>query len=408
MASDSTTQVASSKEDGDKTVTAEEEGGGVGRNIGRASQDGSYSKLEPDWTRYPTDPEVDGSRHFSDLEVVRPGLEVNPSYGHAEAIRSGNLQAFHPGVMGLGESQGPMAAHPGVGKDAEGPIAVEQQPSDGPESAPTKRQTILGLRKPYFWAALAVVVLLVIGGVVGGAVGGTRHQGSSTSTSGSGSGSSGSGSSGGGSATTSSAGSAPTAPATGVKLGSNLAATAWTVSETRYQYRVYYQDDDNAIKESAYDSLTGSWQVATILDGSGVSPNTSIAVASSKQSGSGSATVVCNPSHCDVYLHYLLTRLSRSICTTSTTTLTSKSYFPRTGRSIILHPPGLGSPLTLTLVENSPRTSWGASYARIPLSSPTRHGMSSRFITTLLRKCGRKHLRSRSQVMPRRCSTARL
>lgn len=284
MASASTTQVASSKEDGDKATTEEE------KNTAEASQDGSYSKLEPDWTRYPSDPEVDGTKHFSDLEVVSPGLEVSPSHGHAEGIRSGNLQAFHPGVMGLGESQGPMATHPGIGKDAEGPIAVEQ-PVDGPESEPTKQQqTLLGLRKPYFWAVVAAVVLLVIGGVVGGAVGGTRHHtSSSTSTSGSGSSSS---VGPGGSATTSSAGSAPTGAKTGIKFGSNLAATAWTVSDTRYQYRVYYQDDDNAIKESGYDSLTGSWQVATILNGSGVLPNTSIAVAASKQSAAGSDTVV--------------------------------------------------------------------------------------------------------------------
>ncbi|EXJ82384.1 hypothetical protein A1O3_06197 [Capronia epimyces CBS 606.96] len=284
MAKTSSTQVPSSDENETEETAVRSTG-----------QDGSYSKLESNQTKHLSDPEVAPSKHFSGLEVVNHGhgysdLEVAPSHGHLEGIQSGNLQAYQPGVIGLGESQGLMPTHPGVGKDAEGLIAAEKN-IESPDEEPGRKGTILGLRRRDFWVVVVVgVVLLVIGAVIGGAIGGTRHHSSSSTESTSNP--SGSGSAGSGTATTSS-GSAATSTAAkrGIKQGSELAALAWTVSDTRYQYRVYYQDEDNAIKESAYDSLTGSWQVGTVLDGSEVSPGTSIAAASPKESNSGSDSV---------------------------------------------------------------------------------------------------------------------
>ena len=282
MTTPSTTVVGSSNEDEKKETSSEV-----------TPQDASYSNLEVDWTRHTSDLEVDGSRHFSDLEAVRHGhsdLEVNPAHGHSEGILSGNLQAYHPGVAGLGHSQGPIPGPLGPGKDAEGPQAIENYGKEVAENAPKGRKTILGVRKSYFWAGIAVVTLLIIAGAVGAGVGATRHKSSSGSNSGSSSSGSGSGSS------TTSGGSAPSSTTTvntGIKRGSSLASLAWTVTESRYQYRVYYQDDDNAIKESAFDSMSGSWRVTTIVDGRDVLPDTSIATTSSKQSSADSDTVVC-------------------------------------------------------------------------------------------------------------------
>jgi hypothetical protein len=142
-----------------------------------------------------------------------------------------------------------------------------------------------------FWVCLAVLDLLITGAVVGGAFGGTHKSssssGSSTPTSGAATSPSY------GSITSSTLPTSSTVARNGIRQDSKLAALAWTVTSTRYQYRAYYQDVDNSIKESAYDSATGSWGVSKIVDGSNVTSGTAIAASSSKQAPSSADAVVC-------------------------------------------------------------------------------------------------------------------
>lgn len=223
-----------------------------------------------------SDLEVDWRKHFSDPEAVRPGhstLEVAPGLGHVEGLREDNLQAYHPGVDQ--DADGAIPYHPGVAgnKYSEGPIPSEKG-TDQSTVGSAKKRIICGLSRQAFWLIVFIIVLIVIGAVVGGAVGGTRGGSKSPASSGQSASSSG--------------------VDTGIRNDSSLAAVAWEVNSTHYQYRVYYQDDRDSIKESAYDSATGSWTVSTVVDGTGVSPGTSIAATSSKHAVSGSDSTVSN------------------------------------------------------------------------------------------------------------------
>lgn len=243
-----------------------------------------FSDLEVDARKldYPN-LEVDNRKHLSDPEVVNldhSNLEVTPGYRSGEVLENDNLQAYHPAVSGNKDASGPIPVHPDN----------ENYEKPTPES-PIPR--IWGIKRRTFWICLFAVIILVILAAVGGTVGGvvgSNHKSSS-----------GSGSP---SATTSAGTATPTSSSTpsssatavtntGILHDSKLAALAWTITSTHYKYRVYYQDVDNSIKESAYDSTTGSWSVLKIVNGSGVSPGTSIAASSSKQAFS-SGEVVCN------------------------------------------------------------------------------------------------------------------
>lgn len=135
-----------------------------------------------------------------------------------------------------------------------------------------------GIKSKAFWICCIVAALLVIAAVVGGVVGSTHHKSSSlsvpvqaTSTK--------------SRITTSTSASASPTPTRliGIHPDSKLATVAVNTSSTTYQYRVYYQDVDNSLKESAYYSRTNSWNVRLIIDGSGVAPGTSLADASVKE-----------------------------------------------------------------------------------------------------------------------------
>ena len=133
-----------------------------------------------------------------------------------------------------------------------------------------------------FWIVLVILGLLIIGGAVGGALGAKSANKKSTASK----------TNSGPSSTSGGTSSSATAVYRGIRPDSQLAALAWTVSSTRYQYRVYYQDTDNSLKESAYDSSSSQWTVTKILNGSNVMPGTYIAASAPSQAESGSSAVV--------------------------------------------------------------------------------------------------------------------
>lgn len=254
-----------------------------------------YSDLEVDARKLDyASLEVDSRKHHNDPEVVdldHSHLEVTPGYGSGEVLENDSLQAYHPAVSGNKDASGPIPCHPDN----------ENYERNAPKS-PQPR--ICGIKRKTFWICLVAAILLVILAAVGGTVGsvvGSNHNSSSGShpvvTS--------------GGTATSTANGTPSSSATavantGIRPDSKLAALAWTVTPTHYKYRVYYQDVDNSIKESAYDSTTGSWSVLKVVNGSGVSPGTSIAASSSKQASSSSGEVVCtHPQECLLWVNKL-------------------------------------------------------------------------------------------------------
>lgn len=234
---------------------------------------------DADRSKHFSDLEVDGRKHYSDLETIQPDhstLEVAASHGRVESLGHSNLQAYHPGVSDIGQSSGPYPYHPGVNKVSEGPI-LDEKPAGKADKAEKRR--ICGLRRRNFWIVLALALVIVIAAAVGGGVGGTINKSSSRSNSSSVPSNASPTDSGGESNANSTT---DVDPSNGIRTNTNLATVAWRVSDSRYQYRVYYQGEDDSLKESAYDSTDGSWTVSTLVDGSAVAPNTTIAAAASK------------------------------------------------------------------------------------------------------------------------------
>lgn len=252
----------------------------------------SVSGLEVDNREHESGLEVDGRPQFSDdPELVRnhySDLEVAPSHGQIESLTHQNLQAYHPDVPNDGDSRGLIPYHPGVNRDVEAPIFDEKNPTSSVTVAEAPKRTC-GLRPRTFWILLAVILVVIVAAAVGGGVGGslgyTRRlmNGSSNSNDNSSSGSNSTSSSAPNSTSTQD-------PKNGIRTDSSLAAVAWRGSNSQYQYRVYYQGDENALKESAYDSTTGSWRVSVLVKGSQVADATPITATSSKNSSDGVST----------------------------------------------------------------------------------------------------------------------
>lgn len=95
---------------------------------------------------------------------------------------------------------------------------------------------------------LALVIVSIIGGVVGGVVGTKSRKSGSGSPTGN--------------------GTSPTGTPTtirGIRPGSALAAVAYYDTAGIGNHRVYYQDESNKIRESAWDEVGRNWTVRTLL-----------------------------------------------------------------------------------------------------------------------------------------------
>lgn len=145
----------------------------------------------------------------------------------------------------------------------DGKQAVDTEVHNAPaeSSRPTEERKIFGLRRKTFFILLPVVLVLIIAAAVGGGVGGSRAARNRKQTDHA-------------SSTT------PQAPATtrGRYPNTGLAAMQWTDLNGTLHKRLYYQDNNNKVRESAWDNNTAfdtAWKVNVISDA--VKPGTPIA-----------------------------------------------------------------------------------------------------------------------------------
>ncbi len=117
-----------------------------------------------------------------------------------------------------------------------------------------RRGTICGLRRKWFYILLAVIVVVVIGAAVGGGVGATVGKSSDSDSDSS-------------SSNSTSPSQNSTTPITGLNSNSSLASAAYNDSSNTLQYRVYYQDENDMIKESAWNDTEQTWYVSNDATG---------------------------------------------------------------------------------------------------------------------------------------------
>lgn len=131
--------------------------------------------------------------------------------------------------------------------DGKLPVAASLYNVHAESSPPTKEHKIFGLRRKIFFILLVMVLVLIIAGAVGGGVGGAiaaRNRNKNA---------------------------APKA-ATASQVGcanTGLAAMLWTDLNGTLHKRLYYQDNNDKIRESAWDNSTSfntAWNVNAISD----------------------------------------------------------------------------------------------------------------------------------------------
>ncbi|OCL05167.1 hypothetical protein AOQ84DRAFT_441627 [Glonium stellatum] len=130
------------------------------------------------------------------------------------------------------------------------PQVVEQYAYYAPEKEivqppPARRNPFLHGRR--LWILVIVVVLVIVGAVLGGVLGTTLNHGSNNSHAQS-------------ATTTGTPTAAPTGTSKpiGIRQNSPLAVTGWRTGGN-FSIRVYFQNDDNFLSYSAYESGTGNW-----------------------------------------------------------------------------------------------------------------------------------------------------
>lgn len=151
-----------------------------------------------------------------------------------------------------------------VGKQA---VTVDVDNAQSEPSRLTEERKIFGLRRKTFFILLAVVLVL-IAAAVGGGVGGTSAARNREDTA--------------AVPTNTPSPTPPQAPTTTQALYANtgLAAMQWTDLNGTLHKRVYYQDNNDQIRESAWDNSTAfdtAWVINNISDA--VKPGTPIAAA---------------------------------------------------------------------------------------------------------------------------------
>lgn len=134
------------------------------------------------------------------------------------------------------------------------PQVVEQYAYYAPEKeivqAPAPRNSFLHGRR--LWILVVVAVLIIVGAVLGGVLGTTLNHNSKNSSAQP------------ATTTTSNPTAAPTSTSRpiGIRENSPLAVTGWRTGGN-FSIRVYFQNDDNYLSYSAYESGTGNWTQAS-------------------------------------------------------------------------------------------------------------------------------------------------
>jgi hypothetical protein len=128
---------------------------------------------------------------------------------------------------------------------------------EGAEFAATKStlSPICGVPRKTFWIVCGIITgVFIIGAVIGGAVGGTLHRNSLSSAPT-------------GTATGTAPGAVPVvANASNLLPGSSIASVNWVDSFGATHYRVYFQDTNNSLIQSAWDSQNQTWVASQILN----------------------------------------------------------------------------------------------------------------------------------------------
>lgn len=158
----------------------------------------------------------------------------------------------------IGYNDGKIVDHNDVGKQV---VAVEAYDLQSEPSPPEEEHKLMGLRRKTFFSLLPVVLVLVIAGIVGGSVGGAMAVRNKEKP-----------------ATVPTNMSVPTSQARYANTG--LAAIQWTDFNRTLHKRLYYQDNSDKIRESAWDNSTAfdsAWRINAISDA--VKPGTPIAAA---------------------------------------------------------------------------------------------------------------------------------
>lgn len=191
---------------------------------------------------------------YSTLEVApKSGLEVAPQSGLEVASKS-KVEMAPKSKVEVAPKSGVKVEQYTV------PIATSAPALPTPCDLPwlgSKRATICGLSRRTFWIALGVSAALIIGAVVGGVVGGLVCKSSASS---------------------------PRAIANTTSLlpNSNLASVNWVDSSGATHYCMYFQDINNSLVQSAWDSANQTWVASQILNGTNnlvgnIKPGTPIA-----------------------------------------------------------------------------------------------------------------------------------
>lgn len=165
-----------------------------------------------------------------------------------------------------------------VGKQA---VVVDVYNTQSESSRSTEERKIFGLRRKTFFILLPVVLVLIIAGAVGGGVGGTIAARNREQTA--------------AGPTDIPSPKPPQAPTTTRIQYANtgLAAMQWTDLNGTLHKRLYYQDNSEKIRESAWDNSTAfntAWEINAISDA--VKPGTPIAAAAGYPHASYNYTLV--------------------------------------------------------------------------------------------------------------------
>lgn len=207
----------------------------------------------PEATQYST-LEVDQNRWLENDGKAAPIVGQDP--------KDEKIISYNDGKI-ISDNDGKIISYNDVGKQA---VVADVHDAQSVLSRPTEERKIFGLRRKTFFILLSVILILIIAGAVGGGVGGTMatrnreqtlspaHIPSST----------------------------PQVPTTNRVQYANtgLAAIQWTDHNGTLHKRLYYQDNSDKIRESAWDNSTAfntAWQINAISGA--VKPGTPIAAA---------------------------------------------------------------------------------------------------------------------------------
>ena len=194
-----------------------------------------------------------GSRPLSTAQVPAP---ENTQYSTLEVDHNRWLENDGKAapIVGQDPKDEKFISYNDVGKQA---VGVDAYNAPSESSRPTEKRKIFGLRRKTFFILLPVVLVLIIAGAVGGTI--TARNRAPTDIP------------------------SPTPPqaptTTRVRYANTgLAAMQWTDLHDTLHKRLYYQDNSNKIRESAWDNSTAfdtAWEVNAIS--AAVKPGTPIA-----------------------------------------------------------------------------------------------------------------------------------